>query len=158
MPKEWTPYNKGIGVYNISKKNDWETPPELFKLGCDFFGHSPLLDVCADAENSKCKYHYNEQMNALSKPFNSDFFCNPPYSDLKTWIRKCYLEHVKHNVSGLMLCFAKTDTAAFHDYVFGKGELLFIRGRIHFYNNGIPSKNAAPYGSCFIFWRKKYDV
>ena len=48
-------------VFNLNKKNDWETPPELFKLGCDFFAHEPTLDVCATAENSKCKYHYNEQ-------------------------------------------------------------------------------------------------
>ena len=43
-------------VFTLSKKNDWETPPELFKLGCDFFGHAPDLDVCATAENSLCKY------------------------------------------------------------------------------------------------------
>ena len=145
-------------VFNLNKKNDWETPPELFKLGCDFFAHQPQLDVCATAQNAKCKYHYNKEMDALTQPFNTDFFCNPPYSQLKTWIRKCYLEHVKHNVSGLLLVFAKTDTAAFHDYVFGKGECLFLRGRVHFHNNGIPSKNPAPYPSCFIFYRKKYDV
>ena len=148
------------GVINLSKKNDWETPPELFKLGCDFFGHSPTLDVCATAENSLCKYHFNEQMDALTKDFNLPFFCNPPYSDLKTWIRKCYLEHVKHNVSGLMLTFAKTDTHAFHDYVFSKESvsLLFIRGRVHFYDKGIRSKNPSPYASCFIFFREKMDV
>jgi len=149
---------KNQPVFNLNKKNDWETPPELFKLGCDFFAHAPVLDVCATVENSKCKYHFNEQTDALSKNFDTDFFCNPPYSDLKTWIRKCYLEHVKHNVSGLILCFAKTDTDAFHDYVFGKAECLFLRGRVHFWNKGIPSKNPAPYGSCFIFYRKKYDV
>jgi len=147
------------GVINLSKKNDWETPPELFKLGCDFFAHEPKLDVCATAENSLCKYHYNEDMDALTKPFDVPFFCNPPYSDLKTWIRKCYLEHVKHNVSGLMLVFSKTDTAAFHDYAFGgKAEILFLRGRVKFWNKGIPSINPAPYASCFIFYRQKYDV
>ena len=150
---------KNKPVFNLNKKNDWETPPELFKLGCDFFGHAPTLDVCATAQNSKCKYHYNEQMDALTKPFDVPFFCNPPYSDLKPWIRKCYLEHVKHNVSGLLLTFAKTDTAAFHDYVFGgKAEILFLRGRIKFLNKGIPSTNPAPYASCFIFYRKKYDI
>ena len=147
------------GVFNLSKKNDWETPPDLFKLGCDFFAHEPQLDVCATAENSLCKYHYNKEINALSKDFDIPFFCNPPFSDLKKWIRKCYLEHVKHNVSGLMLCFAKTDTAAFHDYVFGgKAEILFLRGRIHFYDKGIRSKNPSPYPSCFIFYRQKFDV
>jgi len=146
-------------VFNLSKKNDWETPPELFKLGCDFFAHEPQLDVCATAQNSLCKYHYNKEINSLSKDFDIPFFCNPPFSDLKKWIRKCYMEHVKHNVSGLMLCFAKTDTAAFHDYVFGgKAEILFLRGRIHYYDKGIRSKNPSPYPSCFIFYRQKFDV
>ena len=65
----------------------------------------------------------------------------------------------KHNVSGLMLVFSKTDTAAFHNYAFGgKAEILFLRGRVKFRNNGIPSLNPAPYASCFIFYRQKYDV
>ena len=153
------PYSvKNQPVFNLNKKNDWETPPELFKLGCDFFGHAPDLDVCATAENSLCKYHYDH--DALNRPFDMPFWCNPPFSELKKWIRKCYLEHVKHNVSGLMLTFAKTDTAAFHDYVFSKESvsLLFIRGRIHFYDKGIRSKNPSPYASCFIFFREKMDV
>ena len=144
-------------VFNLSRKNDWETPPDLFKVGCDYFGISPLLDVCATAQNSLCKYHYDH--DALNRPFDMPFWCNPPFSELKKWIRKCYLEHVKHNVSGLMLTFAKTDTLAFHDYVFGgKAELLFLRGRVKFWNKGIPSINPAPYASCFIFYRQKYDV
>ena len=80
-----------------------------------------------------------------------------PYSEMKKWVRKCYLEHVKHNVSGLMLIFAKTDTIAWHDYIFGgKAEIWFLQGRVHFYQNGIPSKNPAPFGSAFICYRKKY--
>jgi len=145
-------------VFNLSRKNDWETPPDLFKVGCDYFGISPLLDVCATAQNSLCKYHYDH--DALNRPFDMPFWCNPPFSELKKWIRKCYLEHVKHNVSGLMLTFAKTDTHAFHDYVFSKESvsLLFIRGRVHFYDKGIRSKNPSPYASCFIFFREKMDV
>ena len=53
-------------VFNLSKKNDWETPPELFKLGCDYFAFEPQLDVCATAENSKCKYHYNKEMEEIT--------------------------------------------------------------------------------------------
>jgi len=142
------------GVYNINRdKNDWETPPDLFRLGCDFFHIAPILDVCATAQTSKCKWHY--ETDGLDREYNYDFYCNPPYNDVKKWIRYCYLQHVKHNVSGLMLIFAKTDTRAWHDYIFGKAEILFIRGRVHFYDKGIPSKNPAPYGSAFICYRKK---
>ena len=145
------------GVYNLNKSEDrnlWETPPELYLNACNYFGVSPLLDVCATPDTSKCKWHYNE--GALDKPFNYDFFCNPPYSQMKKWVRKCYLEHVRHNVDGLLLIFAKTDTRAFHDYIFGgKAEIWFLQGRVHFYQNGIPSKNPAPFGSAFICYRKK---
>ena len=141
------------GIINLKKKNDWETPPDLFQMGCDFYHIEPLLDVCATAQTSKCKWHY--ETDALQKPFNYDFYCNPPYSEAKKWIRKCYLEHVKHNVSGLMLLFAKTDTAAWHDYIFGKGEILFMRGRVHFWDKGQASINPAPYGSAFVCYHKK---
>ena len=158
MLSVWYRLNKP--VFNLSRKNDWETPPELFKLGCDYFGHEPQLDVAATAENSLCKYHYNKEMDGLKHSFDIPFWCNPPFSDLKTWIRKCYTEHVKHNVSGLMLCFAKTDTKAFHQYVFSKDSVsvLFIQGRVHYYDKGIRSKNPSPYASCFIFFREKFDV
>ena len=143
-------------VFNLSKKNDWETPNELYSMACEFFGVEPVLDVAATAENSKCKWHYSE--GGLDKPYEVDFFCNPPYDQLKKWIRKCYLEHVKNNVNGLMLIFNKTDTKAFHQYIFGHAEVLFVQGRVHFWVNGMASKNPAPYGSCFVLFRRKIDL
>ena len=141
------------GIINLNKKDDWETPPHIFQEACDYFAVSPLLDVCATEKNSLCKYHYSE--NSLDKPYNLDFFCNPPYSEVKHWIRKCYLEHVKHNVSGLMLIFAKTDVIAWHEYIFGKAEILFLKGRLHFFQEGKESKHPAPYPSAIICFRKK---
>ena len=41
--------NGMTGIINLNKKNDWETPPDLFKLGCDYFAFEPQLDVCATA-------------------------------------------------------------------------------------------------------------
>ena len=46
------------------------------------------------------------------------------------------------------------------EYVFSKDSvsILFIQGRVHYYDNGIRSKNPSPYASCFIFFREKFDV
>ena len=41
-------------TFNLSKTDDWETPPDLFQLGCDYFYFEPTLDVCATAYNKKC--------------------------------------------------------------------------------------------------------
>lgn len=50
-----------------------------------------------------------------------------------------------------MLLPARTDTAWFHDYVYGKAEIRFIRGRIKFGG----SKNAAPFPSMVAIFTQK---
>ena len=142
-------------TFNLSDDFVWETPPYLFKMGCEIYQFHPELDVCATAQDKKCELFIGE--NSLEKEWNRPFWMNPPYGrDVKDWIRKAYLSHVKYNVSGLALLFAKTDTKAFHNYIFnGKAEIYFIEGRVHFYKNGLPSKNPSPYPSCFGFWRAR---
>ena len=42
-------------TFNLSKNDQWETPPDLFQLGCDYFDFEPTLDLCATNFNKKCK-------------------------------------------------------------------------------------------------------
>ena len=141
------------GIINLNKKDNWETPPDLFQKACDYFAVSPLLDVCATEKNTKCKYYYSER--SLERPYEVDFFCNPPYSQVKKWIKKCYFEHIKYNVNGIMLIFAKTDTKAWHEFLFPHADILFLQGRVHFFDDGKESINPAPYPSALICFRKK---
>ena len=141
-------------TFNLSKDNIWETPPDLFEFGCNLFNFRPEIDVCATAQDTKCELFINK--NSLDADWRRPFWCNPPYGrSVKDWIRKAYLSHVKYNISGLALLFAKTDTAAFHDYIFGKAEICFLRGRVHFFKDGKESIQPAPYPSCFVFWRER---
>jgi len=141
-------------TFNLSKNNEWETPDHIFELGCDTFDFTPEIDVCANAQNSKCDLFIEE--DSLNREWTRPFWCNPPYHKVKDWIRKAYLSHVKYNISGLALLFAKTDVQAFHDYIFhGKAEIYFIKGRVHFFKDGKESVQPAPYPSCFVFWREK---
>ena len=48
-----------------------------------------------------------------------------------------------------MLIPARTDTRAFHDYIYNKAEIRFIRGRLKFGG----SKNAAPFPSMIVIFR-----
>jgi hypothetical protein len=48
-----------------------------------------------------------------------------------------------------MLIPARTDTAYFHDYIYQKHAVRFIRGRLHFNE----SKNAAPFPSMVVIMR-----
>ena len=42
-------------TFNLSKNDQWETPPDLFQLGCDYFDFEPTLDLCATNFDKKCK-------------------------------------------------------------------------------------------------------
>ena len=142
-------------TFNLSNDFGWETPPELFRMGCEIYQFHPELDVCATAQDKKCELFIGE--NSLEKEWNRPFWMNPPYGrDVKDWIRKAYHEHLKWNVSILALLFVKTDTKVWHECILhGKAEILFIEGRVHFWKNGKRSQNAAPYPSAFVFWRAR---
>ena len=144
---------KLTATFNLSDDPAWETPPHIFKFGCELFNFHPEIDVCATAQDKKCELFIGE--DSLNKEWNRDFWINPPYQNVKEWIRKAYYSHIKFNVSGLALLFAKTDTHAFHNFIFHKSEVHFLEGRIKFFKNGIESKNPAPYPSAFVFWRAK---
>lgn len=71
------------------------------------------------------------------------------------WMKKAYSEHLNNNVNALILTFAKTDTKWWHKYVEKKAEVHFIEGRLRFLDGGKVSDYPAPYGSCFIIYRKQ---
>ena len=50
-----------------------------------------------------------------------------------------------------MLLPARTDTKAFHEYIYGKAEIRFIRGRLKFGG----SKNSAPFPSMVVVYKGK---
>lgn len=77
-------------------------------------------------------------------------FCNPPYGkNIKEWVKKCYEESVKNKITVVMLIPARTDTAYFHNYIYGKAEIRFIKGRLKFGD----SKNAAPFPSMIVIFK-----
>lgn len=76
-------------------------------------------------------------------------FCNPPYgSEIKHWVKKCFEEAQKPDTLVVMLIPARTDTAYFHDYIYHKAELEFIRGRLHFNDGPL----GAPFPSMLVIF------
>lgn len=47
----------------------------------------------------------------------------------------------------MLLIPARTDTTYFHDYIYGKAEIRFIRGRLHFENENGVAYPPAPFPS-----------
>lgn len=78
-------------------------------------------------------------------------FCNPPYGRESTarWIKKCAEEARKPNTTVVMLIPSRTDTKAFHEYIYGKAEIRFVKGRLKFGG----SKYGAPFPSMIVIFR-----
>lgn len=132
-----------------SKDMSWTTPIELFReLDKEFHF---TLDPCSTHENALCKKHYTIKENGLLQDWGGEtVYCNPPYGrEVKHWVKKCYEESLKPNTTVVLLIFARTDTKYFHDYIYGKAELRFIKGRLKFGN----CKNAAPFPSMIAIFR-----
>ena len=133
-------------------KDDWETPKEFFDALDAEFGFT--LDACATGENAKCARYYTPEQDGLGQDWAGEtVFCNPPYSRKKpgqaAWIRKCRDEAQKPGTICVMLLPARTDTRAFHEYIYGQAEIRFVRGRLRFGG----AKGPAPFPSMVVVFR-----
>lgn len=131
-----------------SNSNEWATPHAFFdELNKEF---RFTLDPCATHENAKCSRHFTKEEDGLTQSWQGEtVFCNPPYGrDISKWIKKAH-EEVLRGATVVMLIPARTDTAYFHDYIYGKYEIRFVRGRLHFNE----SKTSAPFPSMIVVMR-----
>ena len=130
-----------------SKTDMWETPQDLFdNLDREFHFD---LDVCATQENAKCKRYYTPEQDGLSQPWDGTCWCNPPYGrDIGQWVRRALFASVG-GATVVMLLPARTDTKWFHDYIYKRAEIRFVKGRLKFGN----SKNSAPFPSMIVVFR-----
>ena len=129
-----------------SERMDWETPQDFFdKLNVEFHF---TLDPCANEQNAKCKKFYTIEQDGLTQSWQGEIvFCNPPYGrELSKWVEKAYKESRKPNTIVVMLIPARTDTKYFHQYIYKKSEIRFIKGRLKFGN----STNGAPFPSMVV--------
>ena len=129
-----------------SKSDKWATPASIYDpLHEEFkFDYDP------------CTIEWKEgDADGLTTEWGQSTFCNPPYSKVAVWIKKAYDEWNKGKTV-VMLINAITDTRAFHDYIYNKAELRFIRGRICFINPNEPDKKQPnPKSSMLVIFKAK---
>lgn len=68
-------------------------------------------------------------------------------------VQKAYSEHVRWGDTIVMLIPARTDTSYFHDYIYGKAEIRFLRGRLKFEDENRVAMNPAPFPSMVVIFR-----
>jgi phage N-6-adenine-methyltransferase len=135
---------KKTNVHFSSKTNDWSTPKDFYdELNKEFHF---TLDPCPLGW---------EQMNPDTRPEsgltrswdNEIVFCNPPYGrTINQWVKKA-----SEAMGGIvvMLIPARTDTKYFHEYIYHKAEIRFIKGRLKFGD----STNSAPFPSMLVIFK-----
>lgn len=132
-----------------SSRQDWSTPQEFFnKLDAEFHF---TLDPCCTVETAKCSKFYTEEDDGLIQDWGGEIvFVNPPFGKVQPlWIKKCFEESLKPGTRVVMLVPARTDTRAFHKYIYGKAELRFIKGRLKFGG----SLHSAPFPSMIVIYK-----
>lgn len=144
-------------------KDTWKSPIELFNQYDAQFQFT--LDAAADETNHLCSRWFGpkgEQEDALTVPwgptrtailtnlnggtqtvdFPTKVWCNPPYSQFKKFIKKASEEAALNHATTVCLLAARTDTLAFHNYIYdtftGSArphvQILFLKGRLTFGN------------------------
>lgn len=99
-------------------------------------------------KNAKCSKYYSPEQDGLSQKWDGVCWCNPPYGrKVKDWVLKAE-QSAKDGAIVVMLLPARTDTKWFHDYILGKAEIRFLKGRLKFGG----ANNSAPFPSMIVIF------
>lgn len=131
--------------------DQWETPQEFFEQLNNEFHFT--LDPCADEANHKCDRYFTKEQDGLKQDWSGEIvFCNPPYGrKVGKWVEKCFREVYQGNCKCVvLLLFANTDTKWFHDWIYNRAEIRFIKGRLKFGGGRVNS----PKPSMVVVFRK----
>lgn len=119
--------NKGR-LPNRGITDEWLTPPEILRSLGEFD-----LDPCSPVNRpwTTAKNHLTVLDDGLSKVWGGRVWLNPPYGpETGKWLRR-----LAEHGNGIALIMARTETKMFFDWGWKYASaMLFIRGRLHFYN------------------------
>lgn len=136
-----------------SKDLNWCTPQDFFDtLNKEFYF---TLDVAATDKTTKCTQYFTPETDGLGNAWDTgggSVFCNPPYGrEIGKWVRKAY-EEAQRGTRIVLLLPARTDTSYFHDYIYNKAEIRFIRGRLKFTDETGQRFSPAPFPSMVVVY------
>lgn len=142
--------DKTESVHFSKDSDEWGTPQDFYDL-LNFEYHFDL-DPCASDDNHKCDKYFTIEDDGLKQDWSGHrVFVNPPYSKLKDWVKKC-AEEAEKGTFICMLIPARTDTKAFHEYIYSNelADYELLKGRLKFGD----SKNSAPFPSMLVFFNR----
>lgn len=133
------------------------TPHKLWNIWNTEYGPF-TLDAAANATNTKCKKFFDINSNGLIQPWdNETVWCNPPYTDLLSWVIKAKSEIASLCKKVVMLIpanrteqpFWQKHIEPYRDKNLGV-KTVFISGRVQFGTEDEPSRKGAPPFGCVL--------
>jgi DNA N-6-adenine-methyltransferase (Dam) len=118
----------------------WLTPPSVLRALGAFD-----LDPCACPDPrpwATAATHWTREDGPLRREWHGRVWLNPPYG---TAAQVPWLARMAEHAQGTALLFARTETAAFHAFVWDRAHaVLFLRGRLVFHrqDGSLPYANA----------------
>ena len=146
-------------------RDDWRTPTTLLRAIERRTGLRLVFDTACEAATAiggvrascatdrgcdglTADWAVAMNVTRTAGPMNTEAaWCNPPYSQLRPWVRKCASEGERVPVVALIP--ARTDTAAWHESVMPSAHsVLLLRGRVRF----VGATAGAPFPSAVVVW------
>lgn len=146
-------------------RDDWATPARLVSAIARKLCVRFSLDTACESHNAiqgyRAAYCVDEGCDGLNADWALTLYrygwhhttapdaawCNPPYSNLRAWLRKASEEGKRCRVVSLIP--ARTDTRAWHESVMGSAHrVLLLKGRVKF----VGAKASAPFPSAVVEW------
>ena len=141
-----------------SRNMNWCTPQKFFD-DLDFEFHF-ALDAAATDRSEKSKKYFTPETDGLKQSWacGGAVFCNPPYGkDIGKWVQKAFSE-AAFGQTVVLLLPARTDTKYFHDYIYGKAEIRFVRGRLRFTDEEGNAADPAPFPSMLVIYNGEREI
>lgn len=125
------------------------------------------LDVAAAEHNAKCERYFTRDDDGLSRDWNGRVWCNPPYSDCGTWVRKAWAEFNSGRAQTVVMLLPanrveqgwwQDGVEPFRDKPGSPLRVEFLRGRMRFDRPGWvagPKGDRPPFGCCLLIWQSQ---
>jgi len=135
-----------------------ETPDELFATLHSLWDFT--LDACATDENAKLRTYFTKAQDGLKQSWKGHrVWCNPPFSDIATWVRKASAFEADVCV---LLVPAWTDRRWWHDLIepfrdrpHSGVRVNFLPGRPKFYKPASKEVDrSAPFGVAVLTFER----
>ena len=147
--------------------DDRGTDPEFIAKLEERFGKFDL-DVAAAEHNKKAPLYYTKERDGLSLPWRGKVWCNPPYSDIRPWVQKAWLEwrlrryHCGPDLIVMLLPANRVEQKWWQEEVEPHRDrpnsplrVEFLPGRMRFirpdWQPG-PKGDRPPFGCCLLIW------